>query len=376
MIYFDNASTTIIDDRVLKTYQTLLSTYFANPSGIHSLSRDVSRLQDKARKEILNSFGYTKGKVIFTSSATEANNLALKGLYLNYRNRGNEIIISAFEHPSVKETVKHLEKDYGAKVITIPVNKEGILNIEHFKKALSSNTILVSLMAVNNEIGSINLFHEIKEILKDYPKVIFHSDVTQAVGKIDVSYNLFDAFSFSAHKIHGLKGSGALILREKLNVAPILFGGAQEEGLRAGTSNAPTNILLAKTLRLAFASQKENFKKVNVLAMTLQQKLNEHPDLFIINSSTANPYIVNFSLLKAKASVVLNGLENEGIYVGTTASCSAKLHEPSQSVLATTNDSTRAHNALRVSFSALNSVEEVNTFFKVLLPLAKGDNNE
>jgi len=315
MIYFDNASTTIIDERVLKTYQTLLSTYFANPSGIHSLSRDVNRLQDKAREEILNSFRYEGGKVIFTSSATEANNLALKGLYLNYRNRGNEIIISAFEHPSVKETAKHLEAEYGAKIITVPVNEEGLFDVDYFRKSLSSKTILVSLMAVNNEIGSINLFHEIKEILKDYPKVIFHSDVTQAVGKIDVAYDLFDAFSFSAHKIHGLKGSGALILKEKLSLNPIFFGGAQEEGVRAGTSNAPTNILLAQTVRLALASQNTNFKKVNSLATKLRDLLLEYPDLFIINSPRSNPYIVNFSLLQAKASVVLNGLENNEIYV-------------------------------------------------------------
>lgn len=376
MIYFDNASTTFIDTRVLKTYETLLSKYFANPSGAHSLSREVNRLQDKARLEILKSFNYERGKVIFTSSATEANNLALKGLFLNYKNRGNEIIISAFEHPSIIETAKVLEEECGAKVILIPVNNKGQFDLEYFKKALSSKTILVSLMAVNNEIGSINMFHEIKDILKDYPKVILHSDVTQAVGKIILDYNVFDAFSFSAHKLHGLKGSGALIMKEKLNVTPLLYGGAQEEGVRAGTSNAPTNILLAQTVRLALKAQNDNYKRAKLLSECLITLLSEYPTYFVINSLNDNPFIVNFSLLNTKASVVLNGLENKEIYVGTTSSCSAKLHEPSRSVLAAFHDENRAHNALRISFSAHNTITEVNTFFTVLLRLVKGENHE
>lgn len=376
MIYFDNASTTTIDKRVLKTYETLLSTYFANPSGNHALSRDVDRLQDKARSEILKSFNYQNGKVIFTSSATEANNLALIGLFLTYKSRGNEIIISNFEHPSVFEAAKYLEKVHNAKINYLPINNDGKYDLEVLKNLLTNKTVIVSLMAVNNEIGAINSFHEIKEILKDYPKVILHSDVTQAVGKIMLDYSLFDAFSFSAHKIHGLKGSGALVLKEKLNPTPILYGGMQESGTRAGTSNAPTNIVLAKTLRLALSEANSNFNHVLKLATKLHELLLNESDYFVLNSTLDNPYIVSFSLINLKASVVLNALENDEIYVGTTSSCSAKLHEASRSVLALTGDEKRAHNALRISFSAQNSLLEVETFFNTLLKIVKGAKDE
>ena len=182
MIYLDNASSSKINDDVLKTYHTLLTTYFANPSGKHELARDVDRLQDKARAELLNLFNYPHGRVIFTSGGTEANNLALIGLFNQYKNRGNEIIISAFEHPSVLESAKYLAATYGAKVHIIPL-VNGDLDYAVFKRTLNKNTVLVSIMGVNNEIGTTIDIQKISEMLKDYPKVIFHSDLTQEIGR-------------------------------------------------------------------------------------------------------------------------------------------------------------------------------------------------
>lgn len=373
MIYFDNASTTEINAEVLRTYVTVLETYFANPSGIHALAREVSRLQDKARQEILDTLNYKDAKVIFTSGATEANNLAIVGLYEQYKNRGNEIIISNYEHPSVREACRYLEKKHGVKLHDVPVKSDGKLDLDMLKDCINDKTVLISVMAVNNEIGSINDLGAIRTLLKNYPKVIFHSDVTQALGKIDTQLNAVDAFSFSAHKIHGLKGSGALILKRHLTPAPIMYGGAQEESLRPGTHNAPANIVLAKTVRLALTTQKENFKVVTKLANKLSALLQSRSDLFILNSTLENPYIVNFSLKTVKASVVLNALERKEIYVGTTSSCSAKIHEPSHSVLAISGDEERANNALRVSFSTGNTLEEVDTFFKTLINIIEGN---
>lgn len=374
MIYFDNASTTKINAQVLRTYKKVLETYFANPSGTHTLARDVARLQDKARNEILDTLKYTDGKVVFTSGATEANNLAIIGLYQAYANRGNEIIISNFEHPSVREACDYLAKVHGVVINKVPVDANGVIDLKTLKKFLSDKTVLVSIMAVNNEIGAITNLSAIRKVLNGYPKVIFHSDVTQALGKILVNLDVVDAFSFSAHKIHGLKGSGALVLRRKLNPKPLVYGGSQEDGLRPGTHNAPANIVLAQTVRLAVMSQQENIELVGKLAQKLHTLLASRSDLFIINSTLDNPYIVNFSLKTVSAAIVLNALENKEIYLGTTSSCSAKLHIPSHTILAISGDEKRANNALRVSFSAENTVDEVITFFKALMQIIEGAN--
>lgn len=372
MIYLDNASTTNIAPAIANTYQTLLATYFANPSGNHKLARDVDRLQERARDEILKIFNYTAGKVIFTSGGTEANNLALIGLFLQYQNRGNEIIISAFEHPSVKESALYLAKYHGAVIKEIGLTNYGSLDFVALEQALSSNTVLVSIMGVNNEIGTVIDLAKIKELLGNYPKVIFHSDLTQSVGKVIVNYDLVDAFTYSAHKIHGLKGSGALVLRKKLNVIPIFHGGNQEDGIRPGTSNSPANIVLAKTTRLAFLNQKDGFSKVLVLAQALNEYLEKYPEHFIIHSTLENPFIINFSLVQKRASIILNALENENIYIGTTSSCSAKLHEPSRSVLALTNNSDYALNALRVSLSGANTHKEITVVCRLLDKYVRG----
>lgn len=374
MIYLDNASTTKINDEVLTTYQTLLARYFANPSGNHALARDVDRLQLKARSEILKAFNYQNGKVIFTSGGTEANNLALIGLYLNYQNRGNEIIIGAFEHPSIKKSAAYLAKHHGAIIKEININKDGSLDLVSLKKALSPSTVLISIMGVNNEVGSVIDLTSIRKLLVDFPKVIFHSDLTQAVGKITLDYSVFDAFTYSAHKIHGLKGSGALVLQEKLMVSPLIHGGSQEAGARAGTSNAPTNIVMAKTTRLALANQKVAFNHVLKLATTLLNYLETYPNDFVIHSQLNNPFIVNFSVLQVKASVLLNELENNDIFIGTTSSCSAKLDEPSQSVLALTGNNEYASNALRVSFSYDNTEDDVNALISVIKKAIRGTN--
>lgn len=369
MIYFDNASTTKIDDRLLKTYESLLSRFYANPSALHRLGREVNRLQDKSRAQILKILQYPIGNVIFTSSATEANNLALTGLFLNYRTRGEEIILSPYEHPSVYRVAQYLKEQHGAVLKFCRLQEDGSLDLSHLKSLLTTKTVLVTIMAVNNEIGAYNDLQAIKELLMDYPKVIFHSDITQAIGKVVLPLTAVDAFSFSAHKIYGLKGSGALVLHKRLELTPLIYGGEQEEGRRAGTSNAPTNILLAQTVRYAVETINEHDAVVRQLYDHLSALLRKHPTLFHFNSNGKFPYILNFSSLKVKASVILNALENADIYVGTTSSCSAKLHEPSRAIMALSGNELYAHQALRVSFSPVNTIDEINIFYKRLLTI-------
>ena len=372
MIYFDNASTTKIHPEVLRTYIEILEKYYGNPSGMHTFAREIARLQDKSREEILRMFKFRDGKVIFTSGATEANNIALIGLYEAYKNRGNEIIISDYEHPSVRAACEYLEKERGAIIHKVPIRFKGGFDFDVFKSLLNDKTVLVSVMAVNNEVGDVIDLGEIRACLKKYPKVIFHTDVTQALGKLDFHPNAADAYSFSAHKIGGLKGSGALLLRKNLKPKPLVYGGSQEEGIRPGTHNAPANIVLAKTVRIAEGNMDKFYDHSYRLALKLHNFLATHKDLFIINSvGGSNPYIVNFSLKTIKASIVLNALESRDIYVGTTSSCSAKLHTMSQSVYAISHDEERASNSIRVSFGMENTLEEVDIFCKALIEIIK-----
>ena len=215
VIYLDNAATTKVDPEVLNSYNQITLKYFANPSSIHSLGQESSRLLDKSREQILNVLKLTHHDVIFTSGATEANNLAIKGYCFANRNRGKHIITSATEHPSVLNTVLEMQ-DFGFEVTVLPVNKEGQIEVNSLKAAIREDTILVSLMMVNNEVGAINPIKEVGEYLKKFPKIAFHVDMVQAIGKLPLDFNNIDMFSIAGHKIHGLLGSGLLIKEKKI----------------------------------------------------------------------------------------------------------------------------------------------------------------
>lgn len=371
MIYFDHASSTYIDNDILTTYHKLLSLEFANPSSAHALSLNLNKIVNESRTRILNSFNYKDGKVIFTTGATEANNLFLKGAYHQYKNRGNKIIISAGEHASCTETASYLASLEGANVVFIPLLADGTVNLEILSKEIDNETIIVSVIAVGNENGAINDLETISKMVRKYPKIIFHSDVTQALGKIVLNYDLLDAFSFSAHKIHGLKGSGALVLRKKINLSPLFHGGGQEDGLRSGTNNAPLNIILAKTVNNSFKNIDDNFQKVNVLNKKLVDFLLSYPQYYILNSVNGSPYIVNFSLVKHKAGVFVTALSNEEIYVSIKSSCSDKSASYSPVLLAQTGDKRRATETLRVSFASTNTIVEVEVLTKTLYKLCQ-----
>ena len=235
IIYLDNAATSKVDPEVLNSYNQITLKYFANPSSIHSLGQEASRLLDKSREQILNVLKLTHHEVIFTSGATEANNLAIKGYCFANSNRGKHIITSATEHPSVLNTVLEMQ-DFGFEVTVLPVNKEGQIEVKTLKAAIRDDTILVSLMMVNNERGAINPIKEIGEYLKKFPKIAFHVDMVQAIGKIPLSFENIDMFSIAGHKIHGLLGSGLLIKEKKIILKAVIQGGGQENNLRSGTN--------------------------------------------------------------------------------------------------------------------------------------------
>ena len=371
VIYLDNAATSKVHPEVLESFNQITLKYFANPSSIHALGQEAQRLLEKSREQILNLFNLKHHEVIFTSGATEANNLAIKGYAFANKGRGNHIITTAIEHPSVLNTVKQLEK-YGFEVTILPVNEKGVIEVNSLKAAIKDNTILVSIMSVNNETGAINPIKEAGEILKDYPKIAFHVDMTQAIGKIDIPLENIDMFSFAGHKIHGLLGSGALIKEKKIILEPLNNGGGQENNLRSGTNTLALSASLAKALRLAINSQKENYEKVSRLRDYLLSYLKDNPDKYHLNSfDLANPYIVNFSLLEHKASVVVEALSNKGIMVSSLSACHSKNEDYSYVVYAMNQDMKLAHNTIRVSFSYENTVDDVNAIIRGLKQMVK-----
>ena len=371
VIYLDNAATSKVYPEVLESFNQITLKYFANPSSIHSLGQQANRLLEKSREQILDLLNLNHHEVIFTSGATEANNLAIKGYALANKGRGNHIITAISEHPSVINTVKELEK-YGFEITVLPINEKGIVEVNSLKAAIKDNTILVSIMSVNNEIGTINPIKEIADLLKDYPKIAFHVDMTQAIGKVDIPLDNIDMFSFAGHKIHGLLGSGALIKDKKIILEPQNNGGGQENNNRSGTNTLALSASLAKALRLAINSQKENYEKVSRLRDYLLSYLKDNPDLYTLNSlDYNNPYIVNFSLLHHKASVVVEALSNRDIMVSSLSACHAKKEDYSYVVMALRNDLNLAHNTIRVSFSYDNTVDDVNALIRALKQIMK-----
>ena len=371
VIYLDNAATTKVDPEVLNSYNQITLKYFANPSSIHSLGQESSRLLDKSREQILNVLKLTHHDVIFTSGATEANNLAIKGYCFANRSRGKHIITSSTEHPSVLNTVLEMQ-DFGFEVTVLPVNKEGQIEVNSLKAAIREDTILVSLMMVNNEVGAINPIKKVGEYLKKFPKIAFHVDMVQAIGKLPIDFNNIDMFSIAGHKIHGLLGSGLLIKEKKIILKAINQGGGQENNLRSGTNTLALSASLAKALRLAIEGEANNFRKVKVLSERLLGYLKDNKDKYLINSyNEDNPYIVNFSLLHHKASVVVEALSNRGIMVSSLSACHAKNEDYSKVVYAMYQDLNLAHNTIRISFDKDNTIEEVEALIKNLEEILK-----
>ena len=371
IIYLDNAATSKVDPEVLNSYNQITLKYFANPSSIHSLGQEASRLLDKSREQILSVLKLTHHVLILTSSATEANNLAIKGYCFANSNRGKHIITSATEHPSVLNTVLEMQ-DFGFEVTVLPVNKQGQIEVNSLKAAIREDTILVSLMMVNNEIGAINPIKEVGEYLKKFPKIAFHVDMVQAIGKIPLNFENIDMFSIAGHKIHGLLGSGLLIKEKKIIIKAVNQGGGQENNLRSGTNTLALSASLAKALRLAIEGEATNYKKVKVLSERLLNYLKDNKDKYLINSyNEDNPYIVNFSLLHHKASVVVEALSNRGIMVSSLSACHAKNEDYSKVVYAMYQDLNLAHNTIRISFDKDNTLEEVEALITNLEEILK-----
>ncbi len=365
MIYFDNAATTSVKEEVLDSFNYAVRNYSGNSSSLHKEGLKAAELEKKARMQIASFFHASEDEVIFTSGATESNNMALKGVAFRYRKRGAHIITTKTEHLSVLNTLRQLEEEFGFDVTYLDVDEYGRVTPEQVRKAIREETILVSVMAVNNENGAIQPVEEIGKMLKSYPKIRFHSDATQAIGKIDIDYSSIDLVTLSGHKIHSFKSAGILIKRKTTDLFPLITGGGHQNNLRSGTTNVPGEAALARAIRLAFTSQKENYEYVRGLNDYLRMRLREIDGIELNSDEACSPFILSFSVPK-KASVVSEALSNREIYVSTKSACSSKKDSGSYVLEAMRAPKWNVFNSLRVSFSRENTLAEIDVFVETL----------
>ena len=366
MVYLDYAATTPLHQEVLKTYYQLLNQYFYNADSIYKQGIEVNRLMEKSRQLIASSLSCQEDEIIFTSCGSEANNMAIKGIAFQYQNRGKHIITTSIEHSSVYETCKELENVFGFEVTYLPVDQTGHISLEDLKNSIRKDTILVSVMYVNNEIGSILPIEDIKKILANYPLIKFHVDMVQALGKLPIHLDGIDCASFSAHKINGLKGSGILYKNKKTTLVPLINGGQQEFSLRGGTSNACTNIVFAKTLRLALENFSKKEQYVKELNQYLLEGLSTLDDVVINTGGICTNHIVNFSCVGYKPEVILHALEEKDILISTRCACSSHTSDVYRVMKQLNIDESIAKSALRVSLSDLTKKEEIDKFIYCL----------
>jgi len=366
-IYFDHASSTPVWPEVIQSLSELYPKHYANSESLHSLGLEIHAMIEKSRESIAAFLRVEPSTITFTSGATEANNLLIKGIAFAYQNRGKHLITSQVEHASVLESFQDLEKHFGFEVTYLPVDTDGFVHAEDLKQALRMDTTLVSIMAVNNEVGNIMPTQALADIIHRFSKAIFHVDAVQALSKIDFSLDGVDAASFSAHKMRGVKGSGVIYKKNSVMCQPLITGGQQESGLRPGTPSALHHILFAKTLRLAIASRKENHAHILQLRDFLIQGI-QKIDAMKINSPLENvsPYILNVSCLKVPSQVMLNYLDSKGICVSAAATCSSRQTHPSHVLAAMGIQGLQLEGALRISIGATNTLEECHELIEAL----------
>ncbi|WP_077596577.1 cysteine desulfurase family protein [Oceanobacillus kimchii] len=367
MIYLDNSATTQPKEEVIQSFQLASSQFFANPSSIHPLGGRVEKLLFTAKQQVAETLGVRREEIIFTSGGTEGNNTAIKGIALEHEQRGRHIITTEAEHPSIYDTCISLKK-LGFRITFLPVDENGLVSVEQVENAIESDTILITMMYVNNEIGTIQPIEAIGNMLKQYPKVFFHVDAVQALGKVPLklSDSGIDLCTFSGHKIHGLKGTGMLYVEKTTTLFPLMHGGNQEFGVRSGTENVAGAVSFVKALRLVMEQFKQEKEHLIHLNEVLREGLSKLEDIVIHSPSHGAPHIVNFSVLGVKPEVIIHTLSEKDIYISTKSACSSKELDESRILIACGKSHEEAISGLRVSFSYNNTVAEVEQFLKEL----------
>lgn len=367
MIYFDNSATTKVADSVLETYKKVSETYFGNPSSLHELGDVASQLLQQSRLQIANTLDVQAKEIYFTSGGTEGDNWVIKGTAMEKARFGKHVITTSVEHPAVYESMKQLEM-LGWEVTYLPVNKAGVISVDDLKNAIRKDTVLVSIIAVNNEVGSRQPLEEISILLEDYPTIHFHVDAVQALGLTDLPLGKnkrIDFAVFSGHKFKAPRGIGFIYAKEGRQLAPLITGGGQEENMRSGTENLPAIAAMAKAVRLTFENKKEKQTHLKKLQIKLRNYLKNKEKVTIFSSEGQAPHILCFGIEGIRGEVTVHALEEKNIYISTTSACSSRTLDVDSSTLHAMGIPKHiAETANRVSFSAENTEEEVDKFIE------------
>ena len=369
MIYFDNSATTKPYPEALETYMQVASKIVGNPSSLHRLGDQATRILDASRQQIADLIGKKSDEIFFTSGGTEGDNWVIKGVAFEKAQFGMHIIVSAIEHPAVKESALWL-KSQGFEVDIAPVDSRGFVNVKALEDLIRPDTILVSVMAVNNEIGSIQPIEAISKLLADKPTISFHVDAVQALAKIPTEEYLTDRVdfaTFSSHKFHGVRGVGFVYIKSGKRIMPLLTGGGQEGDYRSTTENVAGIAATAKALRLSMEKLAIFASKTGQMKAVIRQALLDYPDIFVFSDEEDfAPHILTFGIKGVRGEVIVHAFEDYDIFISTTSACSSKAGKPAGTLIAMGVDKDKAQSAVRLSLDLENDMSQVEQFLTKL----------
>lgn len=374
MIYFDNSATTLPYPEAIKTYEEVATKIFGNPSSLHQLGSQSSRILQASRQQIAELLGKRIDEVFFTSGGTEGDNWVIKGLAFEKQRYGKHIIVSDIEHPAVKESAKWLQTQ-GFEVDFAPVDKKGVVKVDVLAKLLRPDTILVSIMAVNNEIGSVQPIKAISKLLADKASISFHVDAVQAIGKIatdDYLTDRVDFATFSGHKFHSVRGVGFIYKKAGKKISPLLNGGGQEAGFRSTTENVAGIAAMAKALRIVLDKAKIGQKQLLAMKRILFDSLSHYDDVILFSEMEYfAPNILTFGIKGVRGEVLVHAFEEHDIYISTTSACSSKAGKPAGTLISMGISSKLAQTAVRLSLDEDNDMSQVEQFLTIFKQIYK-----
>ena len=369
MIYFDNSATTKPYPEALETYMQVASKILGNPSSLHRLGDQATRILDASRQQIADLIDKKSDEIFFTSGGTEGDNWVIKGVAFEKAQFGKHIIVSAIEHPAVKESAIWLNSQ-GFEVDFAPVDEKGFVDVEALADLIRPDTILISVMAVNNEIGSIQPIEAISELLADKPTISFHVDAVQALSKIPTKKYLterVDFATFSSHKFHGVRGVGFVYIKSGKKITPLLTGGGQERDYRSTTENVAGIAATAKALRLSMEKLDIFTSKTGQMKTVIRQALLDYPDIFVFSDEEDfAPHILTFGIKGVRGEVIVHAFEDYDIFISTTSACSSKAGKPAGTLIAMGVDKDKAQSAVRLSLDLENDMSQVEQFLTKL----------
>ena len=368
MIYFDNAATTQTQPEVIKTYTEVVTKIWGNPSSLHNLGTQATRILEASRRQIAELLGKESKEIFFTSGGTEGDNWVIKGVAFEKAHLGKHIIVSAIEHPAVKESALWL-KTQGFEVDLAPVNTQGFVDVSALETLIRPDTTLVSVMAVNNEIGAIQPIQEISQLLADKPTISFHVDAVQAIGKVPTEQYLTDRVdfaSFSGHKFHSVRGVGFVYIKAGKKIAPLLTGGGQESDKRSTTENVAGIAATAKALRLTLDKAADSQKQLAAMKQILVDELSKYQDVTVFSGmENFVPSILTFGIKNIRGEVIVHAFEDHQIYISTTSACSSKAGKPAGTLIAMGVPQKLAQTAVRVSLDDDNDMGQIEQFLTI-----------